>query len=308
MYKNLNAAALGISGRQSELIELALTYGFKGLDVDITDLVKRTQRTDIDRASRYLISSKMKVSGFEIPIDLDTDDVSFEKSMLQIPQIAEVAGKVFARAGFVKLPAATDRLAFPEYFEMMRKRVDRIAEVFAKNGVKLGIGFSSAIEDRKECQFKFIQDVETFLAFFSACNSNVAIVVDTYDWIVSGGTIEQISNIAGDRIATLRIADVETMPTLAESSVSMRQLSGTSGLVDNVRFVHALAKNGYDGAITSFAHAGNFAGMTRDSIVAKSQDALDNVLEGAGLPTFTRRPDMVVESTTPILEDIGLEA
>jgi hypothetical protein len=48
--------------------------------------------------------------------------------------------------------------------------------------------------------------------------------------------------------------------------------------------------------------------MTRDSIVAKTQDALDHVLAGAGLPTFTRRPDMVIESTAPSLEDIGLEA
>jgi hypothetical protein len=69
-----------------------------------------------------------------------------------------------------------------------------------------------------------------------------------------------------------------------------------------------LSKNGYDGPLTSFAAASQFAGMKRDSIVAKTQDALDHVLAGAGLPTFTRRPDMILESTAPILEDIGLEA
>jgi chitinase len=53
MYKNLNAEVLGVSGRQSELIELAMTYGFKGLDVDITEVVKRTARTDFERAARY---------------------------------------------------------------------------------------------------------------------------------------------------------------------------------------------------------------------------------------------------------------
>ena len=40
MYKNLNSWTLGISGRQSELIELALTYGFRGLDIDIHDMIK----------------------------------------------------------------------------------------------------------------------------------------------------------------------------------------------------------------------------------------------------------------------------
>jgi chitinase len=50
MYKNLNATVLGVSGRQSELIELAMTYGFRGLDIDIVDLVKRTllvERQDV---------------------------------------------------------------------------------------------------------------------------------------------------------------------------------------------------------------------------------------------------------------------
>ncbi|MFN9714629.1 MAG: sugar phosphate isomerase/epimerase, partial [Planctomycetota bacterium] len=71
MYKNLNATVLGISGRQSELIELAMTYGFKGLDIDADDLVKRVQRTDFERSTRFLTSSRMKVSGFDVDIDLD---------------------------------------------------------------------------------------------------------------------------------------------------------------------------------------------------------------------------------------------
>ena len=35
MYKNLNVEGLGISGRQGELIELTLTYGFRGFDFDL---------------------------------------------------------------------------------------------------------------------------------------------------------------------------------------------------------------------------------------------------------------------------------
>ena len=32
MYKILNSQGLGVAGRQNELIELALTYGFDGVD------------------------------------------------------------------------------------------------------------------------------------------------------------------------------------------------------------------------------------------------------------------------------------
>jgi sugar phosphate isomerase/epimerase len=310
MYKNLNATVLGVSGRQSELIELAMTYGFRGLDIDIVDLVKRTQRSEFEKAARYLLSAKMMVSGFETPIDLDSDDATFEKTLAQLPATIEIAGKVNARAGFLRLPAATDRLPFHEYFDVLRKRVDRIAEIFAANKVMLGLYFSTALENRENRQFKFIQDVGGFLAFFNACtNKSVGLVIDTFNWVVGGGTFEQLATIPGNRIAVLRLADAETLPTIEEASLKMRQLAGTSGVVDNVRIVSVLSKAGFDGPITAFGHASNFGGMTRDSIVAKSQDSLDNVLAGAGLPTFTRRPDMIVESTSPlVLEDIGLEA
>lgn len=309
MYKNLNATVLGVSGRQSELIELAMTYGFSGLDIDIVDLVKRTQRSEFEKAARYLLSSKMKVSGFETPIDLDSDDAAFEKTLATLPATIEIAGKAGARAGFLRLPAATDRLPFHEYFDVLRKRVDRIAEIFAANNVMLGLYFSTAQENRENRQFKFIQDVEGFLAFFKACtNTSVGLVIDTFNWSVGGGTFDQLAAIPGNRIAALRLADTAALPTVADANLKMRQLAGTSGVIDNVRIVSIVSKAGYEGPITAFGHASNFGGMTRDSIVAKSQDSLDNVLAGAGLPTFTRRPDMIVESTAPILEDIGLEA
>ena len=310
MYKNLNATVLGVSGRQSELIELAMTYGFRGLDIDIVDLVKRTQRSEFEKAARYLLSAKMLVSGFETPIDLDSDDATFEKTLAQLPATIEIAGKVNARAGFLRLPAATDRLPFHEYFDVLRKRVDRIAEIFATNKVMLGLYFSTALENRENRQFKFIQDAEGFLAFFNACsNPSVGLVIDTFNWVVGGGTFEQLATLAGNRIAVLRLADTDVLPTVENASLKMRQLAGTSGVIDNVRIVSILSKSGFDGPITAFGHASNFGGMTRDSIVAKSQDSLDNVLAGAGLPTFTRRPDMIIESTSPlVLEDIGLEA
>jgi len=309
MYKNLNAEVLGVSGRQSELIELAMTYGFKGLDIDITEVVKRTARTDFERAARYLLSSKLKVGGFDVPVDLDADDASFETALAALPETIEVAGKLGAYAGFLALPAATDRLAFPEYFEILRKRVERIAALFEKNKVLLGLSFSTAAEDREGKQFKFIQDVASFLAFFQACSSEaVALVIDTFDWTIGGGTMEQLASIPGKRVAALRISDLAKVSSVTDCTKSLRLLSGTHGTIDNVQFVVALNKSGYEGPVTSFADPSNFAGVTRVSIVAKSQDALDHALAGAGIPTFTRRPDMVFDSRAPIMDEIGIDA
>ena len=57
MYKNLNAQALGISGQDSELIELALSYGFKGLSLNLVDFAEQVASQGMARASRLLVSA-----------------------------------------------------------------------------------------------------------------------------------------------------------------------------------------------------------------------------------------------------------
>ena len=44
MYKNLCTDGLGVSIRQNELIELALTYGYKGIEIDMEDMVGRAEK------------------------------------------------------------------------------------------------------------------------------------------------------------------------------------------------------------------------------------------------------------------------
>ena len=43
MYKNLSPSAIGVFGRQSELLEIALTHRFKGLEIDINEVLRRAQ-------------------------------------------------------------------------------------------------------------------------------------------------------------------------------------------------------------------------------------------------------------------------
>ena len=62
MLKNFSPAALGINGRQSELIELALTYGFTGMDVDMHEMLRRAQRTNVEDAAKYLSFRHLRIS------------------------------------------------------------------------------------------------------------------------------------------------------------------------------------------------------------------------------------------------------
>ncbi len=305
MFKNLNAEILGVSGRQSELIELAMTYGFKGLDIDLADLVKRTQRSSYEIAARYLNSAQMMVGGFNVPVDLDADDVSFAKALAAFAAGAQIAAKAGAKAGNLRIPAATDRLPYHEFFEIVRKRIDQIAEIMAQHDLKVGLYFSAAIESREGKQFPFVKDVEGCLALLKACTSpNVGLTIDTWDWTIGGGTVAQIASLQANRVVGLRLADAAEGIDYGNASVTQRLMPGSNGVVDNVGVVGQLAKMGFDGPISAYGHVSQMTGKTRDMIVSAAQDSIDNVMSTTGLPTYTRKPELVGESTAPVFAEI----
>jgi sugar phosphate isomerase/epimerase len=302
MFKNLNPLAIGVSGRQSELIELALTYGFKGIEIDMADLVKRSQRATFEKAARFLTSaaasSKLKIGGFETPIDLDDDDQTYATKLAGLPEAAQTAGRVSANTALLRIPAGTDRLPYHEYFNVVRKRIDEIAQVFATSNINVALNFSASSDAATGKQFKFVNDVEGFLALFRACTAkNVGVTVDTWSFHVGGGTYDQLSELPADRVFSLRVADISDKVELKKATTKNRLMPGIGGVIDNVQIVGHFAKAGYKGPITPMGHSNNSSGMTRDSLVSAAQDAIDKVLTEAGVPTQTRKPEMFVESS-----------
>jgi len=187
----------------------------------------------------------------------------------------------------------------------VRKRIDQVADVAMQHKIRVGLYFSAALENREGKQFTFIKDVEGYLALSKACSSeNVGLTIDTWSWTVGGGTIAQLANIPVGRILGLRLADASEGTDFAAASITQRIMPGAHGIVDNVGFVTQLSKMGYEGPIAAYGHMSVVAGMTRDAIVSLAQDSIDIVLSTAGLPTYTRKPELIGESTAPVFAEI----
>ena len=75
MYKSLNAESLGISGRPNELIELALTYKFRGLDLNA-----ETWSRGREQAAMFLKSANIRVGGFDLPVPLSAEEAEYKQA------------------------------------------------------------------------------------------------------------------------------------------------------------------------------------------------------------------------------------
>jgi hypothetical protein len=144
MYKNLNTAALGITGRQSELIELALTYGFRGLDLDMPDVMKRARTRGLDSARRYVASASVRVGEFLLSIDWQAAEIPYRSGLVELQEIAETAAALGATVCTATIKPYSDDIPYHENFELHRRRFGEIGALLAPHNIKLGLAFQAA--------------------------------------------------------------------------------------------------------------------------------------------------------------------
>ncbi|NND99403.1 MAG: TIM barrel protein [Pirellulaceae bacterium] len=299
MLKNFSPSSLGINGRQSELIELALTYGFRGMDIDMSEMLRRSQRSSVDDAAKYLRAAEnLEVGGFKVDVDLDADDDAFTSQVGALHPVAEVAAELGVKRAYIFLPAATDRLPYPEYFDIQTKRLGQIAEVLGEKNIRLGVGFHAAKELAEGKEFAFTQNVEGFLAVVrGAGNANVGFLVDTWDWVAGDGAMDQLSELKADEIVAVRLASFPADIDTAKAAQTDRVLPEQDGTLNHVDLVKQLVSIGYDGPISPSASSTQYKGQTRESTVQKAQEAIDGICKEAGL-TVAPLPMELIEETT----------
>ncbi|MBW3598753.1 MAG: sugar phosphate isomerase/epimerase [Planctomycetes bacterium] len=289
MYKSLAPQAIGVSGRQSELIEMALTYGFKGMNVDMREFARKVANRGMDAAARYMHSAQVRlgfhVSGFELPVRWADDEAAYKQDMEKLPKTAEVAKSLGAQGCYAYVLPASDGLPYHECFAFHQQRLGPVANELARHDIQLGLGFYSTPARRKDKKYEFIYEVEPFLKLIETLGvANVGVVVDLWHWHFGGGTLDQIKQLKADQVVNVRLADVAEDVDPAKQTDEQRLLPGKTGVIDSAGVLRILGEMEYAGPVTPYANVRlSSTGLTRDRIVRLAGEAVDAVWQEAGL-------------------------
>jgi sugar phosphate isomerase/epimerase len=293
MYKALNPRALGISGRQSEIIELALTYGFRGIEFDILEFSKRVQVQGLERAKRFLESGHLRMSAFELPMRWRGEESTFESELEKLDQLAVYASAAGAKACHTTILPATDMFPYHENFELHRKRLSIIADALGKHGIRLGLSFLTAPAYRVDKSFQFIFEADALLTLIkSMASTNLGLVLDTWNWHFGGGTPNQLRILGADKIVAVQIADAPVEASKESLREEQRIFPQESGPIQNQAYVTQLAEIGFKGPVSLDPHPSSLTGMTRETIVQKVSGLLDELLKAAGVVKSISKPTL----------------
>ncbi len=285
MFRNLSPSALGISGHQSELIELALTFGFKGMDLAVEEFATRAKLRGMPYARRLIDSAKIRLGTFDLPMDWETDDDLFKKDLAKLPEYADAAVEVGCTRCVATLAPAGDQRPYHENFEFHRQRFAEICAALQPSGVRFGVGFRAPEYLRRDRAFQFIHDFDALTLLLNMVDApNMGMMLDVWDLVACGGSIETIRNVPVSQIVAVQVADMPADVPVTELDQKSRLLPGDDGgQIDVAAALIALAECGYDGPVTVKPSRGIFHSRRRDVIVKQAGEALDKAWRAAGL-------------------------
>ena len=282
MFKNLCPSTLGISGRQSEIIELTLTYGFRGLDLEIDDFAQRAKAQGLDQAIRFITSAKLRIGSVDLPVRWRSDDATYQADLAELDQVAAYAAKAKVYACKTLVFAESDRLPYHENFELHRKRLAEIAEVLGKHNIRLAVGFHAAAARREGKQFQFIQEADAMSFLLKSVNAdNVGLWLDTWNWYVGGGTVASLKAFGIEKVAYVTVADAPNGIDRSALTEERRTMPTEDGAANVHNIVSLLKENNYKGPISLAPNANCFTGMKNDAILKQCGSVLEELCSAA---------------------------
>lgn len=283
MYKILNSGGLGVAGKQNELIELALTHGFNGVEVDMVDLVGRHDTLGKQFACQFLQSAKIDMATFQLPVDLGASDEDYAQSMTKLETIIDLATTLNAKCCYVNIASSNGLFSFQECFEKHQQRLQELSDKFAEIPVKIGLWFRGSDGEPADGEFKFIQTADELLTLVkSVGRPNVGVCLDAWQWAVGGGTVEQLTEAGiGSVVTEVRLADVAEGADLATIKNSQRtELPGDTLDSFSVKLCKAMIAAEAEIPVSVSTDLSTFSTGSRDAIVGRISKQLDLLMAG----------------------------
>ena len=293
MFKILNTRGLGVGGKQNELIELALTFGFNGVEVDMVDLVGRNDAMGKEFACQFLKAAKspasegdtasggkhLTIGTFKLPIDLSGTDEAYAASIAKNETIIDLATELGAERCYIEIAANCEHFSFQECFDKHQSRLEALSEQFSASGIKLGLSLQTSKAEPADGTFKFIQTAEELLTLVKTVGKpNVGVCVDTWEWTLGGGTVE---NLDFSQVTEIRFADVTAEADKAAIKPSDRtSLPGDQVGSVSFKVAQAAVASGLPLAISASTDLSTYSGDTRDNVVKAISQHLDWLAEG----------------------------
>jgi len=284
MFRNLSPYTIGIQKPLSENIKLARIGSFQGVEVNMSEVSRLVEDKSMDYVKSLFAEEGIRPGGWWLPFDWRGDKDAYEKGLTGLKHLASVAAGIGCSRVFTYVLPFSDDKPFEENFKWHVSRLKPIADVLSDNGCMLGLEFVGTESLRVNRKHVFIYDLNGMLGLCRALEAeNVGVLLDSWHWYASRGTIEDIRRLRGRDVVYVHVNDAPANMPMNRLLDNVRCLPGETGVINLVGFLKALKGIGYEGPVTPEPFSEKVSRMKPEEAVKVTGEALKRVWQTAGL-------------------------
>jgi sugar phosphate isomerase/epimerase len=292
MIPTLNPVTAGRGLPLLEFVQLAARHGFSGVEFSIQEAANLIAHSSLHDVAAIFEEPKVLPIVFGLPVEWRKDEDAFQAELEQLPELAKLAQDLdCTRCVTHVMPDGGIPVA--EYAERSMRRLAEIAHILSDQGVRLGLEFIGPQHYRTDPDNVWFYDIPGALDVVNTMENaaqleNVGLLVDSFHWYTSGGTIMDLASIPIEMIVHVHINDAPGHPQggampREEQQDMVRLLPGDSGVIDIVGFLKTLAAVGYDGPLAVETFSAQLNALPPQESAALAATAVHNAMQAAAV-------------------------
>jgi sugar phosphate isomerase/epimerase len=286
MIPTLNPVTAGSGLSLPDYVALAKNNGFSAVEFSITQAAEIAETQGFAAAAALFDLNTILPICFGLPVDWRGDEAKYQDGLKTLPQLAKLAQDLgCSRCTTWVLPGSGEPVQ--EYSRRSIARFREIAKILEEQGVRLGIEFIGPKHFREGTNDVWFYDIHGALQVVDEIErgadlENVGLLIDTFHWYTSSGTMMDLAAIPVEKIVAVHINDAPDVP-VEEQQDQERLLPGESGVIDIVGFLGTLNALGYDGPLAVETFSDELKSLAPEEAARRAATAVSGVLRAADI-------------------------
>lgn len=227
-------------------VHLAARNGFTGIDHSAAYWARWVQTTSLAYVQEFCGEQGCAIVHGSLPMNLRADDATFAEDLKELPRFAAIMSDLGVRAMCKSVPCATPLPAAEAYAKLVA-RLKSVRGVLTDFGLSFGIEFVGPKTSRGQ-DAPLVCDLPGAIDLCGDVGPGCGLLIDSYHWYTSHATVEDIMMLDPAMVLHIHLNDAMAGPV--DELLDRKRLLPGAGVIDLRGFLGALARLGYDGAVS----------------------------------------------------------
>jgi sugar phosphate isomerase/epimerase len=274
----LSCSRIGVKASFRESLDLAVKYGFEGIDPD-PGYFSQLSDDGLKKLLDELKIKNLKLGSAGLPVEFRKEDSTFSEGLKKLPSVAKVLQKAGVERISTWILSFSDDLTYLQNFGTHAYRLRACAEVLKEHGQRLGLEYVGPKTSWRSEKHPFIHTLsETKELIVAIGTGNVGVQLDSWHWFNAEETAQDLLTLRNEDIITVDLNDAPAGVPLDKQMDLSRELPAATGVIPVKMFLDALRKIGYDGPIHAEPFNAALRAMPRDEACAATTAAMKKAL------------------------------